>query len=243
MGMEAINGEAVTLFLLSGPFHSLTPVEPEGVQGRACGRPGAGDALPRQRNLPQQTLPKAHLFLCSGLGSVQRPHSDGEERNQAEQSPTDPHANAAPSTLRGECLSSPAQMCLHCREVPVTLRPVPGSACAACIDGGWGGLCLLEACACPLSVPPCRGGEGSLPLAFRSRATSACGSVLLPPGWGGGRSALLSDGFILTSLFLAACFSFSDRFHADGIPAQPLPYSQAPVPHRTGPHAHGHAER
>uniref|UniRef100_A0A8C5J7J7 Ring finger protein 214 n=1 Tax=Junco hyemalis TaxID=40217 RepID=A0A8C5J7J7_JUNHY len=81
-----------------------------------------------------------------------------------------------------------------------------------------------------------RGGEGSPSLS----AASACSSHLACRG---GHSALLPGAFTLTSLSLLPCFSFSDRFHDDGIPAQPLPDPPAALPHRACARPHGHAQR
>lgn len=78
------------------------------------------------------------FFLPSLLGSVQRPHSDGEKWNKAEQPPTDPDPDAASSALRSECLSSLTSPSFSplgsCGEAQGTARPLARS---------WHRLCRL----------------------------------------------------------------------------------------------------
>jgi len=222
-------------------------VEPTGVCAGACSRSRAESALPgggiglcwapaAPRASSGAGSGKRVRSLSSLLGSVQRPHSDGEKRNEAEQPATDPDPDAAASALRSECLSRLARAGRGCAAPgpagPWLHRP------RCCVEGGRAGLRLPGPSLPTWARLPSlqRRGRVSPPPPVPAAQPASCPA-------GGKGPARLSAGLILTSLLFSPCFSFSDRFHADGIPAQPIPYSQAPVPHRTGPRSHGHAKR
>lgn len=139
-------------------------------------------------------------LLSSLLGSVQRPHSDGEKWDKAEQPPTDPNPDAATSTLRSECLSSLTNTSVQSWEAAVrpwgqlACWPITGTACAMCVEGGCVGSHFLASCACPLSVWAClpsleRRGRVSFPC--REEHSCQCLQLTPPPVWLG-RKALSS---------------------------------------------------
>lgn len=210
----------------------LTPVEqtvsalgPAAVVGRRRLRQAGGSACCRHA-VPTASSGRGFeprvWFLPSLPGSVQRPHSDGEKRDEAEQPPADPDPNAAAPALRSECL------------------PAPNAGAAPGVGAGARG----QPARWPTAVRPELVPSGPGPsLESRGRDSAGPRRSPAPISWGGGQRALLPEGLILTSPFSSPRFSSSDRFHADGIPAQPLPYAQAPVPHRASSRSHGHAQR